>query len=174
MPALLLPYRGVHPRIDPEAFVAPTATVIGDVVVGPQANIWFGCIVRGDVHEIRIGARTNIQDGTVIHATKHENGTYIGADVSVGHLALLHGCTLEDGAFVGMNAVVMDGAVVEGGAMVAAGALVTPGKRVARGEIWAGRPAQYWRPLAEKELAVLARTVPRYVGLAKDYKDAGM
>jgi gamma-carbonic anhydrase len=168
--ALILSHHGRTPVIDGTAFVAPTATVIGDVEIGAESGIWFGCVLRGDVNEIRIGARTNIQDGTVIHVASLGQGTYIGDDVTVGHMALLHACTLESGCFVGMKACVMDGAHVEGGAMVAAGALVTPGKRVPRGELWAGSPAQRLRALTGKDLASFPESARRYVELAKTYQ----
>ena len=169
MSALVLPHHGRTPLVARTAFIAPTATVIGDVEIGEESGIWFGCVLRGDVNEIRIGARTNIQDGTVIHVASRGQGTYIGDGVTVGHMALLHACTLESGCFVGMKACVMDGAYVEGGGMVAAGALVTPGKRVRRGELWAGSPAKCLRVLTEKEFASFADSASRYAELAKTY-----
>jgi carbonic anhydrase/acetyltransferase-like protein (isoleucine patch superfamily) len=150
-------------------FIAPTAVVIGDVVIGDDASVWFGCILRGDVNAIRIGARTNIQDGTVVHVAKDTVGTYLGCDITIGHMALLHACTLEDGAFIGMRATVMDECVVEQGGMLAAGALLTPGKRVGRGQLWAGQPAKYVRHLGEEDRAMMRKLGPRYVGLAADY-----
>lgn len=170
-----LAYGGVEPRIAGTAFVAPTAVVAGDVEVGEGSSLWFGVIARGDVNAIRIGARTNIQDGTVVHVTGRWEGgaghaTRIGDGVTVGHLAVLHGCTLEDGSFVGMRACVMDGAVVETGAMVAAGALVTPGKRVLRGQLWAGSPARHSRDLTPDEVANIGRSAQRYVDLAASYR----
>jgi len=168
MSPLILPYKGVRPRIHASVFLA-NATIIGDVEIAEDASIWFGVTIRGDVNAIRIGARTNIQDGTVIHCTGGLTNTIIGADVTVGHLALLHGCTLEDRAFVGMQACVMDKAVVESGAMVAAGALVTPGKVVKAGELWAGNPAQKIRDITEKDLAVMEHTIPHYRRLARQY-----
>lgn len=170
--AALLPYCGIRPRLAPRVFIAPGATVIGDVEIGAEASIWFGCVVRGDVNVVRIGERTNIQDGTVIHVAKEGQGTFIGADITIGHMALLHACTLEDGAFIGMRATVMDDAMVEGGAMVAAGALVTPGKRVRRGELWAGSPAKKIRELTDADRLAMAKLAPRYVALAADYLDA--
>ena len=176
--ASLIGFGGHAPRIDESAFVAPGARLIGDVEIGPEASIWYNCVVRGDVNRIRIGPRTNIQDGTVIHVNQEKDGgrgkngfaCNIGADVTVGHLALLHACTLEDGSFVGMKACVMDGVVVEGGAMVAAGALVTPGKRVKQGELWAGSPAKLMRPLSEKELAYFAYSAKHYCEIAESYR----
>ena len=126
--------------------------------------------VRGDVHEIRIGADTNVQDGAVIHCSYEKFGTYIGARVTVGHLALLHGCTVEDDAFIGMKACVMDGAVVEKGGWVAAGALVTPGKRVKSGELWAGSPAKFFRAVTADEREGAETAMRRYVGLGREYK----
>lgn len=169
----ILPYRGRQPLIAPNAFVAETAVVAGDVEIGAESGLWFGVIVRGDVNVVRIGARTNIQDGSVIHVSRLGQGTHIGDDVTVGHMALLHDCTLEDGCFIGMQACVMDGVVVESGAMVAAGALVTPGKRVLRGELWAGRPARCLRPMTEAERADIPDSAVRYARLAAEYRSGG-
>lgn len=175
MKPMILPYQGeyalekVWPVIDDKAYVAPGAAVIGDVEIGADSGIWFGCVVRGDVHHIRIGSRTNIQDGTVIHVTRKTGPTYIGSGVTVGHSALLHACTLEDECFVGMRATVMDGAVVERGAWVAAGALVTPGKRVPAGQLWAGSPAKLFRALTKEEQAFIAESAQNYVNLAREF-----
>jgi carbonic anhydrase/acetyltransferase-like protein (isoleucine patch superfamily) len=168
----ILPYRKAMPRIADDAFVAATAVVAGDVEIGAESGLWFGVVVRGDVNVVRIGARTNIQDGTVVHVSRIGQGTRIGDDVTVGHMALLHDCTLEDACFVGMQACVMDGAVVESGAMVAAGALVTPGRRVPAGELWAGRPAKLLRPLTEAEHAEILESALRYARLAAEYRAA--
>jgi carbonic anhydrase/acetyltransferase-like protein (isoleucine patch superfamily) len=173
MTGILLPWKGIHPQIADDVWIAPNAAVIGDVVIGARSGIWFACTVRGDVNEIRIGARTNIQDGTVIHVTGGGHGTYIGDDVTVGHGAILHACTLEDGSFVGMQACVMDGAVVETGAMVAAGALVTPGKRVPAGEVWAGRPARMLRAMTEEETAYIPVSAAKYADVADAYRRGG-
>jgi carbonic anhydrase/acetyltransferase-like protein (isoleucine patch superfamily) len=170
MAGLILPYRNKLPKIDPSAFIAQNAVITGDVEIGPDAGIWFGCVMRGDVCNIRIGARTNVQDGTIVHCTRDRWPCLIGADITIGHNAILHGCVLEDGCFVGMGACVMDGAVIEGGAMVAAGALVTPGKRVKKGELWAGNPAKMMRELSEEELAFFPKSVAHYVDLAKEYR----
>ena len=125
----IMPFNGVLPEIAPDAFIAPSADVIGRVTIGEKSSIWFNCVVRGDVYTIDIGKRSNIQDGTVIHVSGGTHPTKIGDDVLVGHNCLIHGCTLEDGSFVGMGTIILDGVVVESGAMVAAGAMVTPGKR---------------------------------------------
>ena len=169
MSGLILPFKGTLPAIDAECFIAPNATVIGDVVIGKGTNVWFGCVIRGDVHEIRIGERTNIQDGTVVHVTGGKLGTYIGSDITIGHGAILHACTLEDACFVGMGAVVLDGVVVESGAMVAAGAVVTPGKRVKAGELWGGNPAKMLRRLSDEEIAFFPVSAGKYVELAAKY-----
>ena len=169
MSGLILPYRGKRPVIAADAFVAPTATVIGDTVIGAETGVWFGCVLRGDSNYIRVGARTNIQDGTVVHVDSTSYPAVIGDDVTIGHMALIHACTLEDRSFVGMYATVMDGAVVETGGMVAAGSLVTPGKRVRTGELWAGSPAKKWRDLTDAERATLTDAAAHYVELARDY-----
>lgn len=166
---LIRPHNGIVPKLGNDVFIAETAVLIGDVVIGDESNIWYGTVLRGDVHEIRVGARTNIQDGTIVHVTSGKFGTYIGSDVTIGHAAILHACTLGDVSFVGMAATVMDGAVVEDGAMVAAGALVTPGKRVKSGELWAGSPAKLMRNLSEDDLKAFKLSALHYVGLAKQY-----
>ena len=167
----ILPYQGTLPTIDPSAFIAPTATVIGDTVIGAGTSVWFNCVIRGDVHEIRIGERTNIQDGTVIHVTGGKLGTYIGSGITIGHGAILHACTLEDNCFIGMGAVILDGAVVESGAMVAAGAVVTPGKRVKTGELWGGNPAKLLRQLSLSDTAFFPVSADNYVSLANRYRE---
>jgi carbonic anhydrase/acetyltransferase-like protein (isoleucine patch superfamily) len=167
---LILPFRGIAPRISSDAFVAPNATVIGDVEIAAGANIWFGCVLRGDVAPIRIGAGSNVQDGTVVHGSTGKGPTVIGAAVTIGHMALIHACRLEDGSFVGMKACVMDLAVVETGAMVAAGAVLTPGKRVPTGELWGGNPARLMRSLTDGEHAYIRDLPGRYVELANHYR----
>lgn len=165
----VLPFQGVSPTIGENVFIAPTAVVIGDTVIGAGTSVWFNCVIRGDVHQIRIGERNNIQDGTIIHVTGGKLGTYLGSDITIGHGAILHACTLEDRSFVGMGAVVLDGAVVESGAMVAAGAVVTPGKRVKSGELWGGNPAKMLRRLSDEEIAFFPVSAEKYVELAAKY-----
>lgn len=171
----ILPYKGeyapegVFPRISAQAFIAPGAAVIGDVEIGADTGVWFGCVIRGDVNSIRIGARTNIQDGTVIHVTRHTGPTTIGNGVTIGHSVLLHACTLEDNCFVGMRATIMDGVVVESGGMLAAGGLLTPGKRVPSGQLWAGSPAKYFRDLSPEDLAFFPVSAENYVKHAREY-----
>jgi carbonic anhydrase/acetyltransferase-like protein (isoleucine patch superfamily) len=164
------PYRGVLPKIDESAFIAPGTHVIGDVRIGAQASIWFNCVVRGDVHNIEIGARTNLQDGTIVHVTGGRFGTYIGDDVLVGHQCLLHGCRLENESFVGMGATVMDDCVLERGAMLGAGSLLSPGKIIKSGELWLGRPARLVRALTAAEVEQNRASVAHYVKLAEEYR----
>jgi len=166
----VLPFGERHPVIAPDAFVAPNATVIGDTEIGDRSSIWFGCVLRGDVNSIRVGADTNIQDGSVVHVTRAKFGTVIGSGVTVGHMALIHGCILEDHSFVGMQATVMDGCVIESEGMLAAGALLTPGKRIAAGELWAGRPAKLMRHLDTDELKNIRETAAHYARLAAAYR----
>lgn len=167
--ACILPYQNQMPQIAAGAFIAPNAVIVGDVKIGTQSGIWFGCVLRGDVQEICIGERTNIQDGTVVHVSQNGQGTYLGNDITVGHMALIHGCTIEDRAFIGMKACVMDDAYVESGAMVAAGALVTPGKRIPAGEMWAGSPARFKRHLTDEDKAQFAANTAQYVELGQNY-----
>lgn len=166
---MLMPYKNIQPTVAENVFIAPNAVVIGDVHIGEHSNVWFGCVIRGDVHRIRIGDRTNIQDGTVIHVTRVTGPTTIGSGVTIGHSALLHACTLEDDCFIGMRATIMDGAVVESGGWVAAGALVTPGKRVPNGQIWAGNPARFLRTISPEEAAFIATSSENYIALAQQY-----
>ena len=174
---LIVPWKGIMPRIADDAFIAPNATIIGDVVIGSKSSIWYGCVLRGDVNFIRIGKRTNIQDGSVVHVdsgngTKTDGyPTLIGNDVLIGHKAVVHGCTVESGGFVGMCATILDGAVVEGEAMVAAGALVGPGKRVGRHQLWAGVPAKHLRAMKPEEITGIADGVGHYVKLGQAYRE---
>jgi carbonic anhydrase/acetyltransferase-like protein (isoleucine patch superfamily) len=174
----LLGFEGKAPRLDPSAFVAPGARLIGDVEIGAEASIWYNCVLRGDVNAIRIGARSNVQDGSVIHVDSprpgHGDGfpTLIGDEVLIGHLAMVHGCVLRDRAFVGLGGIVMDGCEIEGDAMLAAGAMLTPGKRIPAGQLWAGRPAKYVRDLGAAEIAGMRAGVAHYVALAKRHRAA--
>lgn len=168
---MLLPYKKIMPTVGDKVFIAENAAVIGDCEIGEQSNIWFGCTLRGDVHEIRIGKRTNIQDNSVIHTTRKVSGTYIGDEVTVGHGAILHACTLGNRSFVGMGAIVLDEARLEDGAMLAAGSLLTPKKVVPTGQLWGGSPARYMRDLTGEEVAFLAISADNYVRLAADYME---
>ncbi len=159
---------GVTPRIADSAFIAPGCRIIGDVEIGPDVSIWYNCVIRGDVNRVRIGARSNVQDGTVIHCDSPQDGdagypTIIGEDCLVGHMVMLHGCTLEDRAFVGLGAVVLNGATIEGDGMLAAGAMLTAGKVIRSGELWAGRPAKFLRELRSEEIESNRNGVRQYV-----------
>ena len=158
------------PKIHENAFVAQGATIIGDTIIGANSGIWYGCVIRGDVNEIRIGEGTNIQDLTMIHCAELGQGTYIGDNVTVGHSAVLHACTVEDDAFIGIQACVMDDCIVEKGAMVAAGALLTPGKTVKSGEVWAGKPAKKLRDINDRDLEFFDINRARYQRLAAEYR----
>lgn len=167
---MIKPYLETSPKIASSCFVADTAEIIGDVKIGGESSIWCNCVLRGDVNNIVIGDRTNIQDGTVIHVAALGQGTYIGDDVTVGHMALLHACTIEAESFIGMKACVMDGAHIQKHAMVAAGALVTPGKVVPSGELWAGSPARKMRDLTEDEILKIKISASHYCKVAENHK----
>ena len=169
----LLPFNGKAPIVDPAGFVAPGARLIGDIEIGPEASIWYNCVLRGDVNRVRIGARSNLQDGTVVHVDSPKPGsdsglpTIIGEDVLIGHMAMIHGCILHDRAFVGLGAIVMDGCVIESDAMLAAGAMLTQGKIIPSGQLWAGRPAKYIRDLRAEDLVHMKAGTAHYVDLGK-------
>jgi carbonic anhydrase/acetyltransferase-like protein (isoleucine patch superfamily) len=167
---LIIPFGGKLPQIAPDAFIADNATIIGDVVIGSGASIWFNCVLRGDTNYIRVGVRTNIQDGTVVHVAREGKGTDIGDGVMIGHMAMIHACTIESGAMIGMTACIMDDAVVETGAMVAAGAFISPNKIVKSGEVWAGRPAKFWRPMSEQDRYYFHSGVEHYCELGEEYR----
>ena len=169
---------GKAPRIHPSAFIAPGCRILGDVEIGPDASVWYNCVLRGDVNRIVIGARTNIQDRTVIHCDsadpRHPEGfpTLIGEDALVGHMAMLHGCTIHDRGFVGLSTTVMNGCVIESDGMLAAGALLTPGKRIAARQLWGGRPAAFMRDLNDAAVADMQLGVKHYVGNARAHRAA--
>ncbi len=174
MSQFILPYKGVSPSVHKNAFVAPSASVIGDVHIDENSNVWYGCVLRGDVNDIRIGKNTNIQDGTVIHVTHGGHSTFVGDCVTVGHNAILHACHVESFGFVGMQACVMDGAVIEGFSMLAAGALLTPGKRIPKGQLWAGSPAKYMRDLTDKEIEYIKWSATHYAKLGQEHKSSAL
>jgi gamma-carbonic anhydrase len=158
------------PVIAPDAFIAPGAQIIGDVTIGDGSSVWFNCVLRGDGNPIQIGARTNIQDGSVVHITNKKQATRIGDDVLIGHMAIIHGCILEDRAFVGLGATVMDGCVIEPDGMLAAGGLLTPGKRIPTGQMWGGRPAKFMRNLTEDEIRSNRAGTAGYATLAQLFR----
>jgi carbonic anhydrase/acetyltransferase-like protein (isoleucine patch superfamily) len=165
---LILPVRGITPRFGADCWLAPNATVVGDVVMGTGCSVWFQAVVRGDVNAIRIGDRVNIQDGAVIHCTYQRSVTEIGDDVSIGHKAVIHGCRIERDVLVGMGAIVMDGAVIGTGSVIAAGAVVLEGTIVEPGSIYAGVPARKVKSvspeLREGEVRRIARNYLMYSG----------
>lgn len=163
-------FNGTAPDIADGVFIAPGAQVIGNVRIGAGASVWYNTVLRADVQTIVVGERSNIQDGSVIHVTRKTHGTFIGNDCLIGHLAMVHGCTLEDHAFVGLGAIVMDGCVIETDGMLAAGAMLTPGKRIGRGQLWAGRPAAYLRDLKPEEIARNRAGAAGYVELAQAHR----
>jgi len=167
-----LPYTDRLPRVDRSAWVAPTARVIGDVEIGAGSSVWFGCVVRGDVHRIRVGRGTNLQDLCVVHVTRDRFPTEIGDEVTVGHQATVHGCRIGDGALVGIGAVVLDGARVGDEALVAAGSLVAPGTEVPAGALVMGTPARVVRTLSPAERAEQRERARHYVSLAAEYAAA--
>ena len=166
------------PVIADSAFIAPGCRIIGDVTIGEGASIWYNCVLRADVSRIVIGARSNIQDGSVIHCDgpdpRHPDGfpTLIGDDVLIGHMAMIHGAILHDRAFVGLGATVMNGCVIAGDAMLAAGALLTTGKRLASGELWGGRPASKMRDLPQQAIVEMRLGAAHYVENAKRHRAA--
>lgn len=166
MPILTL--GGKRPEIGRDVFVAPTATVLGDVVLGDESSVWFGAVLRGDCYPIRLGARTNVQDNAVVHVTGGKAATSVGDDVTIGHLAIVHGCTIGSRCLVGMGSIVLDGAVVEDECFIAAGALVPPRMRVAARSLLMGRPAKVVRTLGEADLAEIRASATLYVGYARD------
>lgn len=169
---LILAYRGQLPRVDPEAWLAPGAVVIGDVEIGSGSSVWFGSVVRGDFHYIRIGERTNLQDQCVVHVTRERFPAVLGDEVTVGHRAVVHGCHVGDGALVGIGAVVLDGAVIGEEALVGAGAVVTPGSKVEPRTLVVGTPARPVRVLRDAEVAEQRERVLGYVRDARSYAEA--
>jgi carbonic anhydrase/acetyltransferase-like protein (isoleucine patch superfamily) len=166
---LLREFDGKRPKVDPSAFIAETAAVIGDVEIGARSSIWFGAVLRGDVHSIRIGEETSIQDNTVVHVTEHRHATHVGSRVTVGHNVTLHGCTVGDLCIVGMGAVILDRAELGDRCIVGASALVTPGTKIPAGFLAVGSPARATRPLREEELAWLSDSARHYVHLLTRY-----
>jgi gamma-carbonic anhydrase len=161
---------GVAPRVAPDVWVAPSASVIGDVELGAGVGIWWHCVLRGDTNYIRVGAGTNIQDGSILHVARGKYPCIIGENVTVGHACIVHACTLHDRAFVGMGATVLDGAVIEEGGMLGASGLLTPGKRIGRNELWMGAPAKLVRVMSAEERAGWDETAIHYKELAQRFR----
>lgn len=169
---MIAPFGDRRPEIADSAYVPESAVVIGDVVLGPESSLWFHTVVRGDVHHVRIGARSNVQDNATIHVVSGRFATILGDGVTVGHNAVLHGCTVEDGALIGMGAIVLDGAVIGTESLVGAGALVTPGTVVPPRSLVLGQPAARVRELSAAELERLRTSAANYVALARRYRAA--
>jgi len=175
---MLLRYKEWFPKLGKGTWVAPDATLIGNLETGKECSIWFGCVIRADVHKIRIGDRTNIQDLSMIHVTHYKkpdmsdgHPTIIGSDVTVGHRVMLHGCTIGDACLIGMNATILDGAVIGRESIVGAGALVTGGKSFPPRSLIIGSPAKAVRQLSDSEVEELYASASRYVGFKDDYID---
>lgn len=159
---ILLPVAGKSPQFGENCFLAPNCTVVGDVVMGDECTVWFNAVVRGDVNSIRVGNRTNIQDGAVIHCTYQKAATTIGNEVSIGHNAIVHGCTIHNNVLIGMGAIVMDDAVVEDNCIIAAGAIVLERTRCESGWIYAGIPAKKVKQVSAEQIAGMKRTAGNY------------
>jgi carbonic anhydrase/acetyltransferase-like protein (isoleucine patch superfamily) len=160
--ACILEVNGLNPELGENCWLAPNATVVGDVKMGKNCTVWFNAVIRGDVNEIRIGDDTNIQDGAVIHCTYKQAGTFIGNQVSIAHNAIVHGCTIHDRVLVGMGAIVMDGAIIHSDAVIAAGAVVLAGTIVEAGSIYAGMPAKKVKDIGDNMQEVILRTAKNY------------
>ncbi len=168
---MLYPFNGIWPSITDDCFIAPGARIIGDVHIGAGSSIWFNVVIRGDVGKIRIGARTNIQDGSVVHVSSGGIHTTIGDDVLIGHMALIHGTTIDNGGFVGFNAATMDNSHIKKNGMLAAGSLLSPGKVIGEAELWMGRPAKFKRNLDAEMLVNNAKGSRGYAEIAAEYLD---
>ena len=166
-------FDGKHPQLGRGVFLAESCAVIGDVVIGDESSIWYGTVVRGDVMAIRIGARTSIQDNTVIHVTSGFSGTSIGDDCTIGHAAIIHACTVEDFCLIGMGAILLDGARIGRGSLVGAGALVTPGTDIPPGSLVVGAPAKVKRAISETEREQIDYGAKHYVELTRRYLAGG-
>ena len=166
---MLYPFRGKWPEIAADCFIAPGARIIGDVKIDAGSSVWFNVVIRGDVGQVRIGKNTNIQDGTVIHVSSGGIDTHIGDDVLIGHMAMIHGTTIENGGFVGFNGSMMDNSRISSQGMLAAGSLLSPGKNIGARELWIGRPAKFSREMNEVELANNVVGSDRYKKIAKEY-----
>lgn len=163
-------FKEIHPKIHDSAFITDDAIVIGDVEIGEDASVWYGSIVRGDVNFIRIGARTNIQDGTIIHVSSKTHSTILEEEITVGHRVTLHGCYIERGCLIGIGAILMDGVRVGANSLVGAGSLLTPGTQIPPRSLVLGSPARVKRELTDDELAYLDKSWRNYVELKRHYE----
>ncbi len=170
---MLRPYRSILPRVHPSAWVDDTAQIIGDVEIGEQSSVWMNVVVRGDVNWIRIGRRTNIQDGTIVHVMRATHPTTIGDRVTIGHLAVVHGCTIRDRCLIGMGAILLNGVEIGSDSIVAAGTLLVEGTRIPPRSLVLGRPGKVARTLEEADIASIERYSDRYVAYAREYSRQG-
>jgi carbonic anhydrase/acetyltransferase-like protein (isoleucine patch superfamily) len=166
---VLRPYRGVSPRVHPSAFIDDSAQVIGDVEIGEESSVWMCTVIRGDVHSIRIGRRTNVQDGTLVHAMTGTHSTAIGDNVTIGHGAIIHGCTIDHQCLIGMGAILLNGAHVGGGSIVAAGSIVVEDMKIPPRSLVMGSPGKVKRLLTQAEIADIQLYADRYVGYRLEY-----
>lgn len=167
--ARVIPFRGARPVIGRGVFIAPGAVVLGDVILEEEASVWYNTVIRGDVHFIRIGRQTNIQDGCVLHVTNDTHPLHVGSRVTVGHGVILHGCTIDDGCLIGMGATLLDGARIGEGSLVAAGSVVAPGERIPPGVLALGSPARVRRPLNAEERERVRVAADLYIGYAREH-----
>jgi carbonic anhydrase/acetyltransferase-like protein (isoleucine patch superfamily) len=168
---MIKPFQNIHPKIDESAFIAENAVIIGDVEIGAQASVWYNCVLRGDVNFVRIGDRTNIQDGTIIHVSRNTHSTIIEAEVTVGHSATIHGCYIETGCLIGIGAIILDGARIGKNSLVAAGSLVTPNTNIPENSLVMGSPAKVKRQLSAEEIKDLERFWKNYITLSEIYRE---
>jgi carbonic anhydrase/acetyltransferase-like protein (isoleucine patch superfamily) len=169
---IIKPVKGKHPQIPDDCFIAENATIVGEVSMGSQCSVWFNAVIRGDVHYIRMGNKVNVQDGAVIHATYLKSPTNIGNNVSIGHNAIVHGCTIHDNVLIGMGSIVMDDCVVESNSIIAAGAVVTQNTRVEAGSIYAGVPAKKVKDISENMISgEIDRIANNYIKYSSWFKD---
>ena len=166
---MIRPYKGISPKIPGSCYVDESAQIIGDVVLGEHASVWMNAVVRGDVHEIRIGAHSNIQDCSVLHGMKEQYGVYVGEYVTVGHNVTLHGCRVEDRCLIGMGSIILNGAVIGAGSIIAAGTLIPEKTIVEPGSLWMGSPGKFRRMLEEDDKAAILRYANNYLGYKESY-----
>ncbi|MGQ3677056.1 gamma carbonic anhydrase family protein [Tenacibaculum discolor] len=169
---IIKPVRGKHPQIPKDCYVAENATIVGDVQMGKECSVWFNAVIRGDVHYIKMGDKVNVQDGAVIHATYQKSPTTIGNNVSIGHNALVHGCTIHDNVLVGMGSIIMDDCIVESNSIIAAGAVVTKNTHIESGSIYAGVPAKKVKDISKELISgEIDRIANNYVKYSSWFKE---
>jgi len=168
---MILPYKNIFPKIDESVFIAEGARIIGNVTIEKNSSVWFNAVIRGDVHYINIGENTNVQDGSVLHVTNNKFALIIGKDITIGHNAVVHGCTVKDNVLIGMGSVILDNALINSNSIVAAGSLVTEAFVVPEGVLVVGVPAKVIRELTEDEIKKITNSAVAYVGYAKAYKN---